>query len=108
MIKPTSVIPLALPLVFLHKRSQLSSDVYDGLLYERLRQRLRRWGVRSPFCLSQAIAVQLDRLPLVSYFNPDCDLSLSLSCSKMTVILEPSGFSQTKVAIVAELLTSVP
>ncbi len=78
--------------------------------YERLRQRQRqcRWGVRLPFCLSQAIAVQLDRLPLVCYFNPDCDLSLSLSCSKMMVILELSGFSQTKVAIVAELLTSVP
>ncbi|MEH1774074.1 hypothetical protein [Nostoc sp.] len=49
-----------------------------------------------------------DRLPLVSYFNPDCALLLSLSYSKVTLILEPSGFSQTNVAIVAERLTSTP
>jgi hypothetical protein len=40
-----------------------------------------------------------DRLPPVPYFSPDCSLLLSLPCSKITVILEPSGFCQTNVAI---------
>ncbi|MDZ8221740.1 hypothetical protein [Nostoc sp. ChiVER01] len=53
------------------------------------------------FHRGKAIAFKLDRLPHVYYFNPDCSLLLSLSCSKVTVIFEPSGFFQTNVATVA-------
>ncbi|MBH8565903.1 hypothetical protein I8748_27680 [Nostoc sp. CENA67] len=42
------------------------------------------------------------------YFSPDCSLLLSLLFSKVAVILEPSGFSQTKDATVEERLTSTP